>query len=304
MRQSIKDAASKFLESIKNKSISIISHHDTDGITSAAIMSRSLIRLRKRFSLNIIKQLESSVLEDIDNDVIVFLDLGSSSLEKISKLGKTIFVIDHHEITSDVPDNITLINPRLFGSEEVSGAGLTYLFCRELGQNKDLASLAVIGMVGDMLDREVSKLNNEILNDAEVVVKRGLTLYPATRPLNKALEFGSGLYIPGVTGNSKEVFNLLNEAGIKKEGNAYKSLIELTNEEMSKLITAILLRKQDSKGMIGNLYLIKFFNKLEDARGLSAMINACSRLGNSEIALGFCMNNKTAKEITKNNLHK
>jgi len=296
MQQEIKAAALNFLEKIKNKSISIISHFDTDGITAAAIMSKTLTRLRKRFSVKIIKQIEPHVFKEIKNDVILFLDLGSSSLDKISKLGKTVFVIDHHEITEDVPENITLINPRLHGPEEVSGAGLTYLFCRELGQNKDLASLAVVGMVGDMLDREVSKLNNEILKDTEVVVKKGLMLYPATRPINKALEYGSGLYIPGVTGNSRAVFELLNEAGIRKEGTVYKSLIDLTEEEMSKLITSVLLRKKDSSGVIGSIYLVKFFNKLEDARGLSAMINACSRLGHSEIALALCLNNKKAKE--------
>jgi RecJ-like exonuclease len=196
----------------------------------------------------------------------------------------------------DIPKNITVLNPRLHGDEEVSAAGLTYLFCKELGQNKDLASLAVVGMVGDMLDKELSKFNKEILNDAEVIVKKGLMLFPATRPINKSLEYGSGLYIPGVTGNARAVFELLNEAGIKKEGASYKGLIELTDEEMSRLITAVLLRKQDSKGVIGNIYLIKFFNKLEDARGLSAMINACSRLGNSEVALAFCLNNKSAKD--------
>lgn len=297
MQQKIKAAVSKFLDIIKDKSISVISHYDTDGITSAAIMSKCLRRLKKRFSVKIVKNLENSVLEEMKNEVIIVLDLGSTFLERLSKLGKEIFVIDHHEVTSEVPDNITVINPRLKDGDEISAAGLTYLFCKEIdAHNRDLANLAVIGMVGDMLDKEVGKLNNKILEDAEVTIKKGLLLYPATRPLHKALEFSSGLYIPGVTGNAKAVFELLMEAGIKKENGVFKSLIELTDDEMSRLVTAILLRKDDGQNIIGNIYLVKFFNRLEDTRELSAMINACSRLGYSDTALAFCLNNSNSKK--------
>ncbi|MEM4230712.1 MAG: DHH family phosphoesterase [Candidatus Pacearchaeota archaeon] len=300
MRQNIKAAASKFFESTKNKTITVISHFDTDGITSAAIMAKTLTKLKKRFSLKIIKQLEPYIFDKINGEVVVFLDLGSSNLEKISRLGKEVFIIDHHEIPArtEIPTNITIVNPEINKSGEISASGLTYLFCKELNQNsyQELAKLAIIGMVGDMLDKEISKLNNDILKDAEVIVKKGLMLYPATRPINKALEFSSSFYIPGVTGNSKGVFDLLTEAGITKEGNTFKSLLELNDEEMSRLLTCILLRKKDNSEIIGNIYLIRFFNKLEDARELSAMINACSRLGNSDIALALCLNNKKARE--------
>jgi single-stranded DNA-specific DHH superfamily exonuclease len=67
---------------------------------------------------------------------------------------------------------------------------------------------------------------------------------------------------------------------------------------MSKLITAILLRtnKKDVDGLIGNIYLIKIFNKLEDTRELSAMINACSRLEHSHIALSLCMGSRRSRK--------
>ena len=297
MQQYIKTASLKFLESSKNKHITIISHYDTDGITSAAIMTRALARMKKRFSVKIVKHLEPELLKELNGDLVLFLDLGSSFLERLSHLNKEIIVIDHHEISDKIPENLTVVNPRIYGEEEISAAGLTYLFCKELDEkNKDLANLAVIGMVGDMLDREIGKLNNDILKDAEIKIKKGLLIYPATRPIHKTLEFSSGFYIPGVTGNSRGVFDLLNDAGIKKENGAFKSIIDLNEEEMTRLITAVLLRKQDAVDLIGNIYLVKIFNKLEDARELSAMINACSRLGNSETALALCLNNKSARE--------
>jgi len=298
MQNAIKEIAKLFLEKTKNREIKIISHHDTDGITSAAIMARTLKKLNKQFSIKILKQLEKeniSSLKPKNNEVLVFLDLGSSSLEDLSKFNTDIFVIDHHEVSSTKGDNIFLINPHAFNEENVSAAGLTYFFCREINPEYiELAKLAVIGMVGDMLDRDLSKLNNKIIEDAEIIIKKGLMLYPATRPVHKALEFSS-FYIPGVTGNSKGVLNMLKEAGIERDNGEYKSLIELNEEELSRILTAILLRTNlEPEKIIGNIYLIKLFNKLEDTREISAMINACSRLGYSNVALSLCLNNKKA----------
>lgn len=297
MQEAIKKAVQNFLEKSKNKKIKIISHHDTDGITAAAIMSKALKRLDLEFSIKIVKQLEKETIESLPkNELLVFLDLGSSNLKEISKLNTDIFVIDHHEISIDIPFNITFINPHLFNDGEISGAGLTYLFVKEISQeNKDLANLVVLGMVGDRLDKDISRLNNTILNDAEIIIKKGLLIYPATRPINKALEYSS-IFIPGVTGNSRGAINLLKDSGIEKTEGNYKSLIELTEEEMSKLITNIIVRRmrRDNTDIIGNIYLIKFFNKLEDARELSARINACSRLGYSDVALLLCLGNKVA----------
>ena len=141
-------------------------------------------------------------------------------------------------------------------------------------------------------------MNNGILIDGEVKKKRGLLIYPSTRPLNRTLEFSSKPYIPQVTGNTKGVIELLREINLKPTNGKYKSLVELDEEEMQKLITAIMLRNPKSKQeeIIGDIFLIKLFNKLEDARELSATINACSRLGRSDIAIQFCMEIPRAKK--------
>ncbi len=297
MEQAILKAAQDFIEKSKNKPVKIISHHDTDGITSAAIMTTALKRLDISFSVKILKQLEKEEISQLPgNEVIVFLDLGSSSLQEISKLKTDVFIIDHHEIPGEIPLNINLINPHKFKEENISASGLTYLFVKTISpENKDLANLAILGMVGDMLDKELGKINNSILEDAEVIIKKGLLLYPATRPINKALEYSS-ILIPGVTGNFRGAINLLKESGIEKENGTYKNILELTKEETSRLITNILVKRknQDNTDLIGNLYLIKFFNKLEDARELSARINACSRLGYTDTALLLCLGNKEA----------
>ncbi len=42
--------------------------------------------------------------------------------------------------------------------------------------------------------------------------------------------------------------------------------------------------------------MVKFFNRLEDARELSALINSCSRMDSPHTALGLCLGNKSSKE--------
>src|SRR3989338_7841176 len=156
-------------------------------------------------------------------------------------------------------------------------------------------------MIGDLLEKEIDKLNNGILEEGEIKKKRGLLIYPSTRPINRALEYCSNPYLPGITGSPSGVIELLREAGIENSNGQYKSLMEITEEEMKRLVTSIMLRNPKAEEIIGDIFLIKFFNKLEDARELSAMVNACSRLGQSDVALRFCMeipgSRKEAEEI-------
>jgi RecJ-like exonuclease len=298
MINKIKLAIQRIDELSKSKAIRVISHYDTDGITSAAIFARTLQRWNKKFSLKVVKGLEEDFLRSLpENEILVFLDLGSGSTLKYLKDKKTeIFVLDHHEIIDSIPENVTMINPVLHGGEALSGAAVAYLFSKTLSpENRDLASLAVVGMVGDSLEKQIGKSYDEILRDAEIIIRKGLLLYPSTRPLDKALEYSSGLYIPGVTGSFKGVMDILRESDIQKIDGRFKSLYELTDEEMSRLITSVMLRMigtKDPSQLIGNLYLVKMFNKLEDAREFSALINACSRMDSPEVALGFCLGNR------------
>jgi RecJ-like exonuclease len=303
MLENIKDFAKKFLEKTEKKQILVVSHFDADGISSAAIFGRCLKKLDKNFSMKIVKNLDKeTVLQLPEDKVIVFLDLSSGNIEEISNLKNKVFIIDHHEIIleKELPENINILNPHLCpNKEEMSGSCLTYLVSKELAKkDAEAANLAIIGLVGDIMEKKMGPMINSILKDADITLKKGLLLYPSTRPLNKTLEYCSNPFIPGVTGDSLGVLNLLREASIEFTKKGYKSLIELTDEEMQRLVTSIALRMPDHDKMsefIGNLFLVKFFNRLEDARELSALINACSRMGESNTALLFCMGNETAR---------
>lgn len=297
---SVKDFSQQLIQKIKDNKIHIVGHFDTDGITSTAILTKTFNRLKKQFSTKIIKQLNQEEINLFPRDrIIILLDLGSGSLEELSRLKNTIFIIDHHEIKEN-PKNIVILNPHINkDSIDLCSAELTYLVSKEISEdNKDLAQLAILGMIGDIMEKDINKIRDSIIKDADIKIKKGVLIYPSTRPLDKALEYSSRPFIPGVTGNRPGTFEILDEAGIQRIGKSYKALIDLTEQEMKSLATAIALRLSEKEitKHFGNLYLLKFFNKIEDAREVSAIINSCSRMDQPEIALLTCLGNNNARK--------
>lgn len=305
MLKEVLSVANDFKKETNNKRVRIISHYDSDGITSASILVKMLIRMDKEFSLRIIKGLDEDIIkEELSNhpdDVFIFSDLASGSLDYFQNLDSPIFILDHHEIdSSKLNGNIKIINPHLTESptdNDCTGAGICYLFAKSVNPiNKDLAKIAIIGMIGDRHEENPSKINKLIIEDcSDLELKKGLTLYPSTRPLKRTLEYSTSPYIPGVTGNSLGVYELLRDCNIPQD----KSLLDLTQEEMSKLITSIMVKtagSNEGESFLGNIYVLKFFNTKEDAREISTLINACSRLGFHDIAIAYCIENVKAKE--------
>lgn len=292
MLKAIEKFSQEFLLTCKNHPIRIITHYDTDGITSAAILAKTFRRMDLKFSIRIVKGLDPLILkEEMEkNDILFFSDLASGSLDCFKELKSPVFIIDHHEIEKEkLNDKIKIINPHIFDGEEICAAGLAYLFAKSISENnKDLAKLALIGMVGDRHET-LSKNYHQILSDCpDLTIKKGLLIFSATRPIKRALEYSTSLYIPGVTGSSIGTLELLRSVAIQPE----KTLEELNSEEMSRLITSILLKRtgqKDPDNILGNIYILKFHSRKEDVRELSVLINACSRLGYPDIAFLFCM---------------
>lgn len=309
----------------KEGMIRVISHLDTDGLTSAAIFSQHLKKNNQVYWISTVKQLETEMIEQLSQEsrkqkwkALVFLDLGASKLTEIKELSTLInvFIIDHHEIEtkaagfesadSIASDNLFFIAPHLYSHEKLSASCLTYLFVKNMNdkdEDKSLAQLAVLGLIGDVLDKNIGKTAREILNDAEesgMQIKRGLTVFSSMRPVHKALEFSSSIFIPGVTGSPNGALMMLRDLGIEvKTPQGYKTLLDLNKDELSRLITTILLRRVSNghgQDILDNIYLIKISNHLFDAREVSTMLNACGRLGYSSLALAFLTGSKRAHD--------
>ncbi|MEM7821682.1 MAG: DHH family phosphoesterase, partial [Candidatus Aenigmatarchaeota archaeon] len=299
------ERASKIFKSIsKEKKVKIISHIDADGLASAAILLKTVLRNNQNFELRLVKQLTEKTIKKIkfsEEDVLIFSDLGSGQLGLLKEiLEKTqVFILDHH--IPETLNNINLfhLNPVLF-NEEISSSMLCYLFAKNISiQNTSLIDLAIVGAVGDEQDEgwKLSNLARKILEEAEalgkVVVSKGLRLYGRnTKPIHKALEHSFDPFIPGISGSESQAVQFLSELGISvKEGGIWKRLKDLTIEEQQKLASAIIIERLkfsqlNATDIFGEIYtILDREEELQDAREFATILNACGRTGN--FALGI-----------------
>ena len=132
--------------------IQVFSHHDADGLSAAAVISSALERASKSFQVRILKGLSKSFIDSLARDkTYIFMDMGSSYTSELEEFHKVI-ILDHHKPTRD-SDVLFHINSHILGvdgTSEASASTLAFLFAlgMEYG-NWDLASLAMVGMIGD-----------------------------------------------------------------------------------------------------------------------------------------------------------
>ncbi len=79
----------------------LISHHDADGISALAVMSDYLDSINQNYEYQIVKGLDSTVIEEINSlghSLIIFLDLGNDPiLTKLAhRTSRDVIIIDHH----------------------------------------------------------------------------------------------------------------------------------------------------------------------------------------------------------------
>lgn len=298
----------------------IVSHYDADGISAASIILATCLREGKDVHLSIVKQIKPEVIESLKEenfDNIIFTDLGSGYLDEISELdAENVFVLDHHQIKGEFED-CHHINPHLVDIEEnsISGAGVTYLLAKSVSEdNKDLATLAVIGAIGDSQEDnwEMQGLNKKIVEEAIesdfLTQRKGLRLYGRlSRPIHKALMYTTRPYIPGVSENESGAIQFLSDIDIdpKDESGSWKKLVDLTEEEKKTLGTSIIQERMNdgldgAEEIFGDVYTLNNFNdKFKDAREFSTALNACGRMNEPEIGILSCIGDSDAKKSLK-----
>jgi single-stranded-DNA-specific exonuclease len=313
----LSDAAQAFLAIKPHEVIRVVSHLDADGLSSAAVISKMLNRQNRRYTLSTVPQLDEEIIKQLAREpysVYFFTDLGSGQFSYLKEYlaSKHVFILDHHMLQEErEAPHIVHVNPHLCGingSVEISGAGVTYLFAREVNpENKDAAHIAIIGAMGDMQERKgFEQLNAEILEDAKASGKlkviTGLRIFGAqTKPLHKLLEHSTEHPIPGITGDERAAIAFLRHLGISS-GGGWRTLVTLNEEELQKLATAVVLKRLDEdqpEAILGPIYILINEAKespLRDAKEFSTVLNACGRLGKSSLGIGACLGNPRIKE--------
>jgi single-stranded-DNA-specific exonuclease len=147
---------------------------DVDGFTSAAIFYSFVKSISPR--TEIVYKLHSAKDHGIKPDVVpddcqlvVIPDAGSMQLDEQKQLlakGKKVLILDHHEVTEQLPhnDDLCIINnqsSKNFSNKYLSGAGIVYMFVdaytKVYCENKTslytkYMDLAALGIISDMMD--------------------------------------------------------------------------------------------------------------------------------------------------------
>jgi single-stranded-DNA-specific exonuclease len=299
----------------ESNEIHIVTHIDADGITAGAIASETLRRLGKKYTIECIKQLDEVVINKLlaeHHELVWFTDLGSGISTEYHEINK--IITDHHECPPE-SDLAFHLNPHLFGHDgsfELSGAGATYLVSKTLDvKNRDLASLAIIGAIGDLQDRkfcELRGINTEIVEDGKAAgvlqTTKDIRYFgKETRPLAKFLQYASDPLIPGVSGREDACVALLQELQIRlKDGDHWRTWVDLDKNEKRKIISAIiqmLLTKgfgyQEANRVLGESYLLsreKEGTELHDAKEFATLLNSTARYGQYEVGLQVCLGDR------------
>ncbi len=289
----LEKAAEDIAKSIlRCSSMRVISHNDADGITSAGLICNALIRANIPFHATLLNRLDESVVGGLEGPV-VFCDMGSGKPELISRIKGECFVLDHHRPVGTL--SCKHLNPHHFGIDgafELSAAGVVYSVVRKMGDNADLAGLALVGAMGDR--QAMIGANRTILDEAvatgTVEVRAGLKM-SEDGPVDKVFA-NSVEPLLDFTGDTAKTKEFLDRLRIKGD------VQSLENDELSRLATAITLKllMQGSfaaDSVIGEVIRLRG-EVVENSLEFVQLLNACGNRDVPGLGLTLCLRDSTA----------
>ncbi len=297
-------------------SATIISHIDADGISSETILSQALSRSGISIRSIFLRQLDPLTLPAIPDDesLKIFSDFGSGQQNLLVQKGLTpdnTLIIDHH-VSQPADYEYPEVNCLRYGHEKMSAAGVSYLVARELDPgNADLAKLAIIGNIGDMMDREdlcLSGPAREILNDGVAfgnvnLWERDLNIYGiSSRPLPQAIAYSDDLDIPGVSRDADDARIFLERIGIRPAGNRWPVWEELSFDDkqtvVSALIDQMVAHGKDTGRLFSDHYIFpdeqRIHAPLRNASEYATLLNSCGRWKRPELGGRICRGDRVS----------
>lgn len=155
--------------------IAICGDYDADGMTSTALLLRSLRWLGAQVDYAIPSRMHEGyginkrIVEEFHSEgvsLILTVDNGISALEPIARareLGLKIIVTDHHDIPQELPTANAILNPKLIRESSpyrgIAGVGVAYILAvslaQQLGQANDgimkpMLELFTLGTIADL----------------------------------------------------------------------------------------------------------------------------------------------------------
>ncbi|MDO8842059.1 DHH family phosphoesterase [Methanocalculus sp.] len=291
--------------------VTIISHIDADGIASEAIMREAILRAGIPAKSVFLRQLEPLMMKWVpqDDTLKLFVDLGAGQqnlIEEHGLLEDEVLILDHH---IGQPSNIEYrqVNCLPYGITKLSAAGVAYLVARDMSRsNHDLAKLAVVGNVGDMMAREgcgLVGLAREIalegvLAGNVMAVSHDLNCYGlSTRPIHICLSYSDDPVIPGISNNPNGSQLFLEKLGItlRDSEGRWRVWEELSPDERrtiaSALVEQLIAHGESIDRLFGESYIFPDEARrspLRNASEYATMLNACGRWARPAIGSAVC----------------
>ncbi|MBN1168190.1 MAG: DHH family phosphoesterase [Methanospirillaceae archaeon] len=291
--------------------VTIISHIDADGITSETILSLALSRAGINTRSIFIRQLDPLTLHAVpdDSQLTIFSDLGSGQQSLIMEKNlfpDDVIIVDHH-VSQPADAGYHEVNALTHGYEKLSAAGVAYMVAKELDNaNIDLAKLAIIGNVGDMMDREdlcLSGPAREILADGIgygniELWERDLNIYGiSTRPLPQALAYTDDLLIPGISQDLPGTKRFLQRLGIvPDERKHWPVWQDISFSEKQMIVTAIVEQMVAAGRPVNRLFADHYLfldekmsqSPLRNASEYATLLNSCGRWSRPALGDSIC----------------
>lgn len=291
--------------------VTIVSHIDADGISTESILAQALSREGIPASPVFVRQLEPMAMRHVpkDDSLKLFTDLGAGQQNLLEEQGLSadeVLILDHH-ISQPCDTAYPQVNPLDHGITRISAAGIAYLVAKTIDSgNLDLAKLAVVGNVGDMMDREncglVGLAREIVLDGVEygniLVQSPDLNCYgTSTRPLHLCLGYCDDPYIDGISNNPAAALRFLErlDVTLKSPGGGWLVWEELPFDDRRKVISALtqqlIAHGRETDRLLGETYLFPDEPErtpLRNASEYATLLNACGRWAKPDVGERIC----------------
>lgn len=287
--------AAELIGSVKR--VRVVSHYDSDGISSAAVLAGMLRNASKPFQVTMSRSLDAHLIERLKsemNDLVIFSDMGSGQLDLIGGLNARAVVLDHHKVTDDT-DTIVHINPSMWGfngTTDVCGATASFLLAQHIDEtNWALSPCALAGAYGDMQHLGGYRGINLL------VLKKALEKGQIEERLSLSLQGGSALeaigqsaepYFRGYSGRKDLVTDLCSQISVEPG----KQFADYTEAELRRLSSVLMLMLASSGCPYEHISQIVSVQHVVKSSGmtiseLSSLANACGRSERYSVGLAM-----------------
>jgi len=291
--------------------VTIVSHIDADGISTESILAQALTREGIPVSSVFVRQLEPMAMRHVpkDDSLKLFTDLGAGQQNLLEEHGLSadeVLILDHH-VSQPCGTAYPQVNCLDYGVTRMSAAGVAYLVAKTIDPTStDLAKLAVVGNVGDMMARENCGLvgpAREIVQDGVeygniIVRERDLNCYGiSTRPVHVCLGYCDDPYIDGISNSTNAALQFLERLGVELKNPQGGWLVweELTFDDRRKIVSALaqqlIAHGREIDRLLGETYIFPDEPErtpLRNASEYATLLNACGRWAKPKVGGSIC----------------